>query len=280
MSGRRGRNGQGAAHYGAQAAIGSMDVSRHPGAHLRQRGDGVQRLGTGGARALQAAVPVRDQAGDVGRLRTGAAVGGDARGLPHLPQRTPDLGAARRRRHTAGGGAVLARGQRHPPLVRRGRLRHPAVGTGQARGDLLHRADSRAPLAAHQRGRLRAGADRADHGGPARPDPARARLRHRSVAARGGRRDDLRRRPQLQVPGRRGAADGAGAGDRPDPGALSRQAPHGLPGSVGGSARRRLSDHPVADRRRHRRRVRQGADGRQAEAVLPARSPTPTSSTR
>ena len=41
---------------------------------------------------------------------------------------------------------------------------------------------------------------------------------------------------------------------------------------VGRPARRRVSDHPVADRRRHRRRVGQGADERRAEAVLPARA--------
>ena len=39
---------------------------------------------------------------------------------------------------------------------------------------------------------------------------------------------------------------------------------------VGGPARRRLPGHPVADRRRHRRRLRPRPDGRRAEAVLPA----------
>ena len=53
-----------------------------------------------------------------------------------------------------------------------------------------------------------------------------------------------------------------------------------VPQPLGRSARRRLPDHPVADRHRHRRRLGQGADERRAEAVLPARSRTPTSSTR
>ena len=42
-----------------------------------------------------------------------------------------------RRGGAAGRGAVLAAGQRHPALVRAGRLRHPAVGAGEARGVLF-----------------------------------------------------------------------------------------------------------------------------------------------
>ena len=57
--------------------------------------------------------------------------------------------------------------------------------------------------------------------------------------------------------------------------------PHGdLPQPVGGPARRWIPGHSVAHRGRHRRRVRPRAHGRRAEAVLPAVSAKPTSSTR
>src|SRR5438309_609221 len=49
--------------------------------------------------------------------------------------------------------------------------------------------------------------------------------------------------------------------------------PHArVPQSLGRSARRRLPDHPVAHRRRHRRRVGPRADERRPEAVLPPRT--------
>ena len=41
---------------------------------------------------------------------------------------------------------------------------------------------------------------------------------------------------------------------------------------MGGPPRRRVSDYPVADRRRHWRHFRQRADERRPEAVLPARA--------
>ena len=124
--------------------------------------------------------------------------------------------------------------------------------------------------APHQRAAVFAAADRADRRRAGRPDPARARLRHRGVAARGDRRDGVCRGHQLSLPARRRAARAAGALRDPDAGRLPPAAPADLHGSVGRSARRRLPDHPVADRRRHRRRVRQGPDERRAEAVLPA----------
>ncbi len=68
------------------------------------------------------------------------------------------------------------------------------------------------------------------------------------------------------------AAGAARALRDPDAGRLPAAPAADLHGSVGRSARRRLPDHPVAHRRRHRRRVRQGPDERRAEAVLPARA--------
>ena len=52
-----------------------------------------------------------------------------------------------------------------------------------------------------------------------------------------------------------------------------------LPRPVGGSAGRRLPGDPVADRGRHGRPVRTRPDGGRAEAVLPARTRRPISST-
>ena len=114
--------------------------------------------------------------------------------------------------------------------------------------------DPRAAHAPRQRDELLAAADRHHHGRAGRPDPARAGLRHGRVAAGRDRADDLRRRAQLSLPGRRGSAGAAGALRDPDVGRLSPAPAARLPRSVGRSAWRRLPDHPVADCRRHRRR--------------------------
>ena len=171
-------------------------------------------------------------------------------------------------------------GQRRAPLVRHRRHRRPAVGAGQAGGDLLHRGAARTADAPHRRGHVCAAADRDRRARHGRVDPARARLRHLDGHPDHHRRHDLRGRPELAL--HRGPRAGRPPRDlhRRDGFGLSA-APHArVPPSLGRPARRRLPDHPVADRDRHRRRLGQGPDERRAEAVLPARSRTPTSSTR
>ena len=144
--------------------------------------------------------------------RRGGAVDRDARRLPHLPQRAADLGAARRssalllvavlfsrpvngtRRWFAIGGFGIQPSE----LAKLAAILFTALILERRMHRINELGYALLPIALDRR---RAG----------RADPARARLRHRGVAAGGRRGDGLRRRPQLPLPRRRGAADGAGA---------------------------------------------------------------------
>ena len=137
---------------------------------------------------------------------------------------------------------------------------------------LLHGADPRAQDAPHRRAFILASPDRHCRRTDGRADPARTRLRHCHVAGAHRGSDGLRRRPALPLSHRHAAGRAPGPLRGPRQRAVPATAAARLLGSVGGSAGRRVPDHPVAHCRRHRRGVRARTDGRRPEAVLSARA--------
>ena len=190
--------------HGAHAAIGQGAVSRRAVPRVRQRRDGVERVGGGRPAEQLARHPLPVQAEHVGHRRLPADGGDDEDQLPRLPAAVRGVGRARHhRRQPADRAGRGARDQRQQAVVRHRRHRRAAVGVRQARARPVPR---RPDVAAHGQGqRPDRGRGPGRHGPrlPGRPDAAAAGPRHVGVPGDAGGGDDLRRRPALPLPARR-----------------------------------------------------------------------------
>jgi hypothetical protein len=211
----------------------------------------------------------------VGRPWHRGARRGDADRLPPVSDARLHLVVARLGDAGVDCGAVQPTGERRATVVRdrwAGRVGDSAVGAGEAERDLLHRRAARAAHASDQRAGILGDPDCRRRRVAGRADSARARLRDVDVGGGDRRGDGVRGRPRLHLYHRRRAGNAPGGRVPGDQRGITAPPDPDLSQSVGRPARRRVSDHPIADRRRYRRRVGQGADERRAEAVLPARA--------
>ena len=224
-----------------------------------ERRHGLQRLGAGGAGALPAALSVPDKQAMWAALGLAMLVDRDAHRLPHLPRAGVHLDAA-----SASSALALVAVLFRPP-VNSARRWFGIGGFGIQPSELaklaaiffiaamlerrMHRINELALLAAADRlivvlGLVGLILLEPDFG------TSMSLLADR-------RRDGVRRRPQLPLHRRRRRCVALPALYVIVMGAAyRRRRTAGVPRSVGRPARRRLPDHPVAHRGRHRRRLR------------------------
>ena len=210
--------------------------------------------------AVSAAVSVPDQAGDVGGARHRAARRRDARSTTASTASRSFIWTVPRR----GDAGARSRCSSARPSTARGA--GSAIGglgvqpseLAKLVRDLLHRGAARAADAPHQRGRLRAGCRSASSSAAWSADSARAGLRHGDVAGADRRGDGVRGGPAATATSsaRLLAVLPAGRAIIVMGAAYRRRRLLAFLNPVGRPARRRLPDHPVAHRRRHRRGLR------------------------